>query len=191
MKRKSLLQEKGLLIGEFNYKRPETGSWGGLQKSSHCWEDSWRMWFIWSNSSMYFTDNHMLTWAEVSLSSMFNLNHYNMYAMGLILSFSVTEFWSNSPKLKRTGSHMTLRKYVLFKPILTATDLFTFQVITSLLCLTGLTVYVLSTRLRMVCLCGLLLVVMASVCVPSFGSVCWDNSICKDLGNMGRILVGH
>ncbi|KAM9339725.1 pro-opiomelanocortin-like [Symphorus nematophorus] len=40
----------------------------------------------------------------------------------------------------------------------------------------------------MVCLCWLLVVVMAYVCVPGFGSVCWDRSICNDLSNKGRIL---
>nr|QCO31621.1 proopiomelanocortin-C [Larimichthys crocea] len=40
----------------------------------------------------------------------------------------------------------------------------------------------------MVCLCWLLVVVMAYVCVPGFGSVCWDSSICNDLSNKGRIL---
>ncbi|XP_035534708.1 pro-opiomelanocortin-like [Morone saxatilis] len=40
----------------------------------------------------------------------------------------------------------------------------------------------------MVCLCWLLVVVMAYVCVPGFGSLCWDNSICNDLSNKDRIL---
>lgn len=40
----------------------------------------------------------------------------------------------------------------------------------------------------MVCLCWLLVVVMAYVCVPGFGSVCLDSSICNDLSNKGRIL---
>ncbi|XP_018550073.1 pro-opiomelanocortin [Lates calcarifer] len=40
----------------------------------------------------------------------------------------------------------------------------------------------------MVCLCWLLVVVMAYVCVPGFGSVCWNTSICNDLSNKGRIL---
>ncbi|KAG7242924.1 hypothetical protein INR49_017614, partial [Caranx melampygus] len=44
-------------------------------------------------------------------------------------------------------------------------------------------------RLTMVCLCWLLVVVMAYVCVPGFGSVCWNSSICNDLSNnKGRIL---
>ncbi|XP_030577515.1 pro-opiomelanocortin-like [Archocentrus centrarchus] len=40
----------------------------------------------------------------------------------------------------------------------------------------------------MVCLCWLLVVVMAFVCIPGFESVCWDNSICKDLSSKARIL---
>ncbi|XP_022623804.1 pro-opiomelanocortin-like [Seriola dumerili] len=40
----------------------------------------------------------------------------------------------------------------------------------------------------MVCLCWLLVVVMAYVCIPGFGSVCWNSSICSDLSNKGRIL---
>ncbi|XP_039981454.1 pro-opiomelanocortin-like [Xiphias gladius] len=40
----------------------------------------------------------------------------------------------------------------------------------------------------MVCLCWLLVVVLAYVCVPGFGSVCRDNSICNDLKDKGRIL---
>ncbi|XP_044024795.1 pro-opiomelanocortin-like [Siniperca chuatsi] len=40
----------------------------------------------------------------------------------------------------------------------------------------------------MVCLCWLLVVVMAYVCVPGFGLVCWDSSICNNLSNKGRIL---
>ncbi|XP_070705035.1 pro-opiomelanocortin-like [Pempheris klunzingeri] len=40
----------------------------------------------------------------------------------------------------------------------------------------------------MVRLCWLLVVVMANVCVPGFGSVCWDNSICNDLNNKESIL---
>ncbi|XP_045916068.1 pro-opiomelanocortin-like [Micropterus dolomieu] len=40
----------------------------------------------------------------------------------------------------------------------------------------------------MVCLCWLLVVVMAYVCVPGFGSVCWDSSFCNNLSNKGRIL---
>ncbi|XP_040920267.1 pro-opiomelanocortin-like [Toxotes jaculatrix] len=39
----------------------------------------------------------------------------------------------------------------------------------------------------MVSLCWLL-VVMTYACVPGFGSVCWNSSICKDLSNKGRIL---
>uniref|UniRef100_A0A3Q4BL72 Pro-opiomelanocortin/corticotropin ACTH central region domain-containing protein n=1 Tax=Mola mola TaxID=94237 RepID=A0A3Q4BL72_MOLML len=40
----------------------------------------------------------------------------------------------------------------------------------------------------MVCLCWLSVVVMACVCVTSFGTVCWDSSICSNLSNRGRIL---
>uniref|UniRef100_A0A3Q4HQA3 Pro-opiomelanocortin B-like n=1 Tax=Neolamprologus brichardi TaxID=32507 RepID=A0A3Q4HQA3_NEOBR len=40
----------------------------------------------------------------------------------------------------------------------------------------------------MVCQCWLLVAVMAFVCMPGFESVCWDNSICKDLSNKARIL---
>ncbi|XP_070781881.1 pro-opiomelanocortin-like [Enoplosus armatus] len=40
----------------------------------------------------------------------------------------------------------------------------------------------------MVCLCWLLVVVMAYVCVPGFGSVCWDSSICSNLSNKGMLL---
>nr|XP_020445427.1 pro-opiomelanocortin-like [Monopterus albus] len=39
----------------------------------------------------------------------------------------------------------------------------------------------------MVCLCWLLVVVMAHVCVPGFGSACWDSSICNNLSNKERI----
>lgn len=42
----------------------------------------------------------------------------------------------------------------------------------------------------MMCLCWLLLVVAACVCVPGFGSVCWQSSICNDLSNKEGILVG-
>uniref|UniRef100_A0A3B4FPR9 Pro-opiomelanocortin-like n=1 Tax=Pundamilia nyererei TaxID=303518 RepID=A0A3B4FPR9_9CICH len=41
----------------------------------------------------------------------------------------------------------------------------------------------------MVCQCWLLVAVMAFVCIPGFESVCWDNSICKDLSNKARILT--
>ncbi|XP_034756497.1 pro-opiomelanocortin-like [Etheostoma cragini] len=40
----------------------------------------------------------------------------------------------------------------------------------------------------MMCQWWLLVVVMAYVCHPGLGSVCWDSSICKDLHNKGRIL---
>ncbi|XP_078130123.1 pro-opiomelanocortin-like [Sander vitreus] len=40
----------------------------------------------------------------------------------------------------------------------------------------------------MVCQWWLLVVVMAYVCHPGFGSVCWESSICNDLRNKGRIL---
>lgn len=50
---------------------------------------------------------------------------------------------------------------------------------------------VLHTRLKMVCLCWLFVVVMAYVCVPGFGSKCWESSICNDLSSKGRILVGQ
>ncbi|KAL3052517.1 hypothetical protein OYC64_005122 [Pagothenia borchgrevinki] len=40
----------------------------------------------------------------------------------------------------------------------------------------------------MVCLCWLFVVVMAYVCVPGFGSKCWESSICNDLSSKGRIL---
>ncbi|XP_042359446.1 pro-opiomelanocortin-like [Plectropomus leopardus] len=40
----------------------------------------------------------------------------------------------------------------------------------------------------MVYLCWLLVVMMAYVCVPGFGSVCWDSSICNDLSTKERIL---
>uniref|UniRef100_A0A3P8S0P8 Pro-opiomelanocortin/corticotropin ACTH central region domain-containing protein n=1 Tax=Amphiprion percula TaxID=161767 RepID=A0A3P8S0P8_AMPPE len=40
----------------------------------------------------------------------------------------------------------------------------------------------------MVCLCWLLVVMVACVCIPGFGSACWDSSICKNLSNKGRIL---
>ncbi|XP_029984177.1 pro-opiomelanocortin-like [Sphaeramia orbicularis] len=40
----------------------------------------------------------------------------------------------------------------------------------------------------MVCPSWLVMVVMAHVCVPGFGSACWDNSICNDLSNKERIL---
>ncbi|XP_073349256.1 pro-opiomelanocortin-like [Pagrus major] len=40
----------------------------------------------------------------------------------------------------------------------------------------------------MVCLRWLLLMVMAYVCVPGFGSECKDSSICNNLSNKGRIL---
>ncbi|KAI3363744.1 hypothetical protein L3Q82_001357 [Scortum barcoo] len=39
----------------------------------------------------------------------------------------------------------------------------------------------------MVCLCWLLVAVMAYVCVPGFGSACLDSSICKDLSNLDCI----
>ncbi|KAK9531561.1 hypothetical protein VZT92_010980 [Zoarces viviparus] len=41
----------------------------------------------------------------------------------------------------------------------------------------------------MMYLSWLLVVVMAYVCVPGFGSVCWDRSQCNDLSNKGRILA--
>ncbi|XP_068433205.1 pro-opiomelanocortin-like [Clinocottus analis] len=40
----------------------------------------------------------------------------------------------------------------------------------------------------MVYLSWLLMVVMAYVCVPGFGSACWDKSHCNDLSNRGRLL---
>ncbi|XP_030261023.1 pro-opiomelanocortin-like [Sparus aurata] len=40
----------------------------------------------------------------------------------------------------------------------------------------------------MACLCWLLLVVMASACVPGFGSECKDSSVCNNLSNKERIL---
>ncbi|XP_071335334.1 pro-opiomelanocortin-like [Trachinotus anak] len=40
----------------------------------------------------------------------------------------------------------------------------------------------------MVFLCWLLVVVMAYVCVPGSGSVCWNTSICSNLNSKGRIL---
>ncbi|XP_075940628.1 pro-opiomelanocortin-like [Anarhichas minor] len=40
----------------------------------------------------------------------------------------------------------------------------------------------------MMYLSWLLVVVMAYVCVPGFGSVCWGRSQCNDLSNKGRIL---
>lgn len=43
----------------------------------------------------------------------------------------------------------------------------------------------------MVFLCLLSVVVMACVCVPGFGSVYWDSSICNDLTSKGKILVGQ
>ncbi|XP_037607248.1 pro-opiomelanocortin-like isoform X1 [Sebastes umbrosus] len=39
----------------------------------------------------------------------------------------------------------------------------------------------------MVCLSCLLVVVMTYVCLPGFGSVCWDNAICNDLSNQVKI----
>lgn len=51
-------------------------------------------------------------------------------------------------------------------------------------------VCVLRSGLKMVCLCWLLVVVMAFVCIPGFESVCWDNAVCKDLSSKARILVG-
>ncbi|XP_059212517.1 pro-opiomelanocortin-like [Centropristis striata] len=39
----------------------------------------------------------------------------------------------------------------------------------------------------MVCPCWLMVVVMAYVCVPGLGSVCWESSICNDLRNKGRL----
>ncbi|XP_054474800.1 pro-opiomelanocortin-like [Anoplopoma fimbria] len=39
----------------------------------------------------------------------------------------------------------------------------------------------------MVYLSWLLVVVMAYVCVPGFGSVCWDKSHCNDLSSKGRL----
>ncbi|XP_069552709.1 pro-opiomelanocortin-like [Brachyistius frenatus] len=40
----------------------------------------------------------------------------------------------------------------------------------------------------MVCLRWLLVAVMAYMCVPGFGSACWDSSICNNLSNKKRIL---
>lgn len=42
----------------------------------------------------------------------------------------------------------------------------------------------------MVCVSWLLMAVMAYVCIPGFGSVCWDGTICDDLSNKERLLVG-
>lgn len=61
----------------------------------------------------------------------------------------------------------------------------TFYSAQSLTCVSAL-----HSRLKMVCLCWLLVVVVAYVCVPGFGSVCRDNAICNDLKDKGRILVG-
>lgn len=66
-----------------------------------------------------------------------------------------------------------------------------FPTVASLLQLHPSRVGVLCTGLKMVCQCWLLVAVMAFVCIPGFESVCWDNSICKDLSNKARILVGQ
>ncbi|KAK2856239.1 hypothetical protein Q5P01_004974 [Channa striata] len=42
--------------------------------------------------------------------------------------------------------------------------------------------------LKMVCLCWIIVVVMAYVCVPGFGSLCRDSYISNDLSSQGRIL---
>ena len=49
----------------------------------------------------------------------------------------------------------------------------------------------LHTRVKMVCLCWLLVVVLACVCVPGFGSECWESSMCNNQSNRGKILVGQ
>lgn len=50
-------------------------------------------------------------------------------------------------------------------------------------------VYFLSARLRMVCLSGLLVAVLAFLCVPSLGSACWDSPTCSDLSSKEKMLV--
>uniref|UniRef100_UPI0037E8687F pro-opiomelanocortin-like n=1 Tax=Semicossyphus pulcher TaxID=241346 RepID=UPI0037E8687F len=40
----------------------------------------------------------------------------------------------------------------------------------------------------MVCVCWFFVVVMAFACLPGFGSVCLDSSICSNLSNKGNIL---
>ncbi|XP_071773854.1 pro-opiomelanocortin-like [Centroberyx gerrardi] len=40
----------------------------------------------------------------------------------------------------------------------------------------------------MVCVSWLLAVVMAYVCTPGFGAMCWDSSICNDLSSKDRLL---
>ncbi|XP_034554978.1 pro-opiomelanocortin-like [Notolabrus celidotus] len=40
----------------------------------------------------------------------------------------------------------------------------------------------------MVCVCWFFLVLMACVCVPGFGSLCLDSSICNNLSNKGNIM---
>lgn len=133
-------------------------------------------------------DNHMLTWSRVILSSMFNLTqHVHDVIDSLLCEWAWVSF-DLTPLIWKT------REVTWLYINICHSNLFSQWVPCWFIYFSGhsLTrVYVLYTRLRMVCLSGLLVVVMASVCVPSFGSVCWDNSICKDLSNMGRILVGH
>lgn len=83
------------------------------------------------------------------------------------------------------GRVVLLKPFLCFEESSPPVASFSFQLIASLV------FYFLRTRLKMVCLCWLLVVVMAYVCVPGFGSVCWDNSICNDLSNKEQILVGQ
>lgn len=83
------------------------------------------------------------------------------------------------------GTVVVLKHSLCSEDIFPAVTLPTVQLKASL-------VSVFYTRLKMVCLCWLLLVVMAYVCVPGCGSVCSvKSSICNDLSSKGRILVGQ